>query len=86
MQRVVGTPWSTTPGKSKDDDEMVMPEVAIDMKAPDAVSMPRPEPNMVEGARRRVYPEAKDFDENGFTAECKGCVALMRVEMQRASR
>ena len=69
-------------GKDKEYDEMVMPEVVIDMKVPEAVNMQRPESGEFEAVPRRMYLKAKDFENHGFSAGCRGCIALMRGDQR----
>ena len=72
---VGGTPWAPTPGDAANDEAMPAVEIPMEVDNPEVARPPAEEEEVVP---RRLYIKAQDVEEHGYTAGCKGCVAVLR--------
>ncbi len=80
-----GTPWQTTPGQDREDDEGVMPDVVVCVEVPDAEEIERPEARSADVVPRGDYLRGKEFEERGYTRGCNGCTAMMKGDEEHPS-
>ena len=75
LDMVGGTPWAPSLEDAAGDETMPAVEIPMEIENPEIARPPVVDEDVVP---RRLYIKTRDVEKHGYTAGCKGCVAMLR--------